>query len=322
MKIQLANYQYTGSYAKLRNAGNKSFPYSVKVEGFGTSKTKGSLFDFASVSITEHFEKDKYGTGIINGPRLHPKTSGCKKEGNYSKVPQEKIDAVELPAEFDKFKEDHRFYYHGENISDYDLIKTAVASGELELPENITKCSISTLSHEAFKVLVQDEAKPKYPGSNTLYSEDGKYTFTQDSNGRYRMNLIDDASVGASLDDIANWMMSGTPNRNIETRYLTYLMQVDPDLYNRASEIGKEVRTYGYMEDLYHDGVIGEKQNAYDMSLLGIMFGKNYEDMSSILYDCRKSGDYTQLLQLYDIDRAISLQSIRDKSLKETGGVV
>lgn len=202
------------------------------------------------------------------------------------------------------------------------MIKTAVASGKLELPENITKGSISTLSHEAFKVLVQDEAKPKYPGSNTLYSEDGKYTFTQDSNGRYRMNLIDDASVGASLDDIANWMMSGTPNRNIETRYLTYLMQVDPDLYNRASEIGKEVRTYGYMEDLYHDGVIGEKQNAYDMSLLGIMFGKNYEDMSSILYDCRKSGDYTQLLQLYDIDRAISLQSIRDKSLKETGGVV
>ena len=26
------------------------------------------------------------------------------KEGNYSKVPQEKIDAVELPAEFDKFQ--------------------------------------------------------------------------------------------------------------------------------------------------------------------------------------------------------------------------
>ena len=67
MKIQLANYQYTGSYAKLRNAGNKSFPYSVKVEGFGTSKTKGSLFDFASVSITEHFEKDKYVSEIKFG---------------------------------------------------------------------------------------------------------------------------------------------------------------------------------------------------------------------------------------------------------------
>ena len=65
MRIQLANYQYTGSYAKLRNAGIKSFPYSVKVEGFGTSKTKGSLFDFASVSITEHFEKDKYGKSKI-----------------------------------------------------------------------------------------------------------------------------------------------------------------------------------------------------------------------------------------------------------------
>ena len=52
-------------------------------------------------------------------------------------------------------------------------------------------------------------------------------------------------------EDIANWMMSGTPNRNIETRYLNYLHTVDPDLYNVAMRIGMEVRTYGFMEDLY-----------------------------------------------------------------------
>ena len=46
------------------------------------------------------------------------------------------------------------------------------------------------------------------------------------------MHLIDDAAVGASLEDIANWMMSGTPNRNIETRYLNHLHTVDPDLYH------------------------------------------------------------------------------------------
>ena len=52
------------------------------------------------------------------------------------------------------------------------------------------------------------------------------------------MHLIDDAAVGASLEDIANWMMSGTPNRNIETRYLNYLHTVDPDLYHVAMRIG------------------------------------------------------------------------------------
>ena len=54
-----------------------------------------------------------------------------------------------------------------------------------------------------------------------------------------------------SVEDIANWMMSGTPNRNIETRYLNYLHTVDPDLYNVAMRIGMEVRTYDFMEDLY-----------------------------------------------------------------------
>ena len=322
MKIQSTNYQYTGTLTRMRNAGKNAFPYSVQVEGYGSSKTKNSLFDFANVTITEHFEKDKYGTDIKNGPILYAKTSGCKTEENYSDVAQEKIDAVELPEEFDEFKDEHRYYYHGENISDYDLIKTAVASGKLELPDNVTKGSISTMAFKAFKVLVQDEAEAKYSDSDTLYSEDGKYTFTKDVNGNYRMHLLDDEGVGASLEDISNWIMSGTPKRNIETRYLSYLQTVDPDLYSKATEIGKEVRNYGFMEDLYQDGVLSEKQNAYDMSLLGMMFGQNYESMSSILCNCRESGDYTQLLQLYDKDGANSLQNIREKSIKESGGIV
>lgn len=56
------------------------------------------------------------------------------------------------------------------------------------------------------------------------------------------MHLIEDEDIGASIEDIANWMMSGVPNRNIETRYLDYLHTVDPDLHNVAMQIGKEVR--------------------------------------------------------------------------------
>ena len=68
--------------------------------------------------------------------------------------------------------------------------------------------------------------------------------------------FIDDAAVGASLEDIANWMMRGTPNRNIETRYLNHLHTVDPDLYHVAMRVGSEVRTYGFMEDLHQQGIL------------------------------------------------------------------
>ncbi len=78
--------------------------------------------------------------------------------------------------------------------------------------------------------------------------------------------LIDDAAIGASLEDIANWMMSGTPNRNIETRYLNYLHTVDPDLYNVAMRIGSEVRSYGFMENLHQQGVLSDSQNQYDIN--------------------------------------------------------
>ena len=92
--------------------------------------------------------------------------------------------------------------------------------------------------------------------------------------------MIDDAAIGASLEDIANWMMSGTPNRNIETRYLNYLHTVDPDLYNVAMRIGSEVRSYGFMEDLHQHGVLSDSQNQYDMSLLGMLFGKDADSMT------------------------------------------
>lgn len=152
---------------------------------------------------------------------------------------------VKLPASFDKLKEQNSYFYHGENISDYELVQTAVALGKMELPTDEKKCIPDRVAMDAFEVLVRDQAAPKNSWSNTLYSEDGKYTFTKTESGRWQMHLIDDAAIGASLEDIANWMMSGTPNRNIETRYLNHLHTVDPDLYNVAMRIGTEVRSYG-----------------------------------------------------------------------------
>ena len=321
MRVQLGNIFYTGSYAVLRNTkSGSSFPYSAKVEGLGRFGTGKSLFGFATVTITEHMVTAKYGTKITNGPRVQMKTAGSKNPEDFVKVSKEKLDAVKLPKSFEKLKETSSFYYHGEAVLDYELIRTAVALGKMELPPEDAKNG-SMYAWEAFEVLVKDEAATKYGWSDTLYSEDGKYTFTKDVNGKYKMHLIDDIGMGASVEDIANWMMSGTPNRNIETRYLNYFRSVAPDLYEKAMQIGTEVRNYGFMEDLYGQGILSKTQNLYDLSLLGLLFGKDAEEMRSLLNKCRETGNHLELLELYNNDGAVSLQRLREKQMKY-GGIV
>lgn len=321
MRIQPRNVFYTGSYAVLRNTKEgSSFPYSVKAEGYGRFGTGKSLFGFATVSITEHMVTAKYGTKITNGPSVQKKTAGSKKPEDFAEVSKEKLDAVKLPEAFDKLKENASFYYHGEAVSDYELIQTAVALGKMEQPPEDARNG-AEYAWKAFEVLVKDEAAPKYGWSDTLYSEDGKYTFTKDANGKYQMHLLDDAGMGASVEDIANWMMSGTPNRNIETRYLNYLRSVDPDLYEKAMQIGTEVRNYGFMEDLYGRGILSEMQNTYDLSLLGLLFGKDAEGMRFLLDKCKETGNFLELLELYSPDGANSLERLREKQWK-SGGIV
>lgn len=321
MRVQPRNAFYTGSYAILRNMKTGlSFPYSVKVEGFGRFGTGKSLFGFATVTVTEHMVTAKYGTKITNGPRVQMKTAGSKKPEAFIEFSKEKTDAVKLPESFDKLKEQSSFYYHGEVISDYELIQTAIALGKMKLPPENAKNG-SVYAWDAFEVLVKDEAAPKYGWSDTLYSEDGKYTFTKDVNGKYKMHLIDDAGMGASVEDIANWMMSGMPNRNIETRYLNYLRTMDPDLYEKAMQIGTEVRNYGFMEDLYGQGILSETQNIFDLCLLGLLFGKDADKMRSLLNKCKDTGNFLELLELYRTDGAGSLARLREKQLK-SGGIV
>lgn len=286
-----------------------------------TTRNQRSLFQFAHVTITEHMVNAKYGTKITNGPRVQMQTAGSKKKEDWTEVSKEQLAEVKLPASFDKLKEQNSYFYHGENISDYELVQTAVALGKMELPTDEKKCIPDRVAMDAFEVLVRDQAAPKNSWSNTLYSEDGKYTFTKTESGRWQMHLIDDAAIGASLEDIANWMMSGTPNRNIETRYLNYLHTVDPDLYNVAMRIGSEVRSYGFMEDLHQQGVLSDSQNQYDMSLLGMLFGKDADSMRMILNGCKESGNFLELLDLYSPDGAKSLDKLREQQYKH-GGIV
>ena len=93
-----------------------------------------------------------------NGPRVQMQTAGSKKKEDWTEVSKEQLAEVKLPASFEKLKEQKSYFYHGENISDYELVQTAVALGKMELPTDEKKCIPDRAAMDAFEVLVRDQA--------------------------------------------------------------------------------------------------------------------------------------------------------------------
>ena len=75
------------------------------------------------------------------------------------------------------------------------------------------------------------------------------------------------------------------------------------------------------MEDLYGQGILSETQNIYDLSLIGLLFGKDAEKMRFLLNKCKDTGNFLEFLELYRMDGAGSLARLREKQLK-SGGIV
>ena len=96
--------------------------------------------------------------------------------------PEQAAD-VELPEAFAKYNDEQCMYYHGKRVSNNELVQMAVKSGRITLDPN--ERNIGKVYKEAFRVMIQEEAAPKYGWSGTLYSEDGKYTFTPKEDGSY-----------------------------------------------------------------------------------------------------------------------------------------
>ena len=126
MRIQAANTFYIGTYSVLNT--KSSFPYAVKVEGYGNTRNQRSLFQFAHVTITEHMVNAKYGTKITNGSRVQMQTAGSKKKEDWTEVSKEQLAEVKLPASFDKLKEQNNeaiawIKVNNTNI-EYPVVKT------------------------------------------------------------------------------------------------------------------------------------------------------------------------------------------------------
>lgn len=307
MQIQSAIQIMQASSVKTVNTGTvKRDTISISKDGI-----------FTSVSIYMEAVEAYYGTGKISGTNSEAKTKGCK-DKDFPPIDEEKLAEISLPHSYDSLK-DTKCYYHGQSISEYDLIRLAVAEGKMEVTED--KIAIGA-AFEAFHVMIEDEAATKYPWSSTKYSEDGKYTFTKKEDGTYEWHLVQDGLMGASLDDIANWIASGTPNRNIERRYLDYLRDCDPELYEAAQNIGREVRNYNMLTECYKAGVIGEAQHDYDLNLLAFIFGMTGgEKFYSLLGKAKSTGDFTDFLTAYQPEAAKAAHETRLEQIGKTGGI-
>ena len=307
MQIQTAIHIMQSSSAKTVNIG------AVRRDTLSISKDG----IFTSVSIYEDAVTSYYGTGKICVSNPGARTKGCK-DTEFPPIDEEKLAEVSLPPCYDYLKDSKR-YYHGRSISEYDLVRLAVAEGKIEVSED--KVPFEAV-FEAFRAMVEDEAAPKYGWSSTKYSEDGKYTFTKKEDGTYEWHLVQDDLMGTSLDDIANLIASGIPNRNIETRYLYYLQKNDPELYEAAQNIGREVRNYNLLTECYKTGVIGEAQHDYDLNFLAFLFGMSgNEKFYALLCKAKSTGDFTDFFTAYQPEAAKTIQEIRVEQTGKTGGI-
>ena len=310
--------QTAGAIQILSQSSKRTSSYTDLMTGYAKQENTYHV-GFGSVTLLEEDVTTYYGTEIITGSNSGSQTAGCKKESEWEEIDSESVSAVALPESYDSLK-DTNVYYHGKLCSEYELVQIAVASGKLELTEDIKGYEAAK---NAFQVMVIDQADSKYSWSTTKYSEDGKYTFTMKEDGSYEQHLVEDSAMGASLDEIANWIASGVPNRNIETRYLQYLQRIDPELYQAAQNIGKEVRTYQLMTVAYDAGTISYMQHDYDLSLLAMLFNRNdLDDFYGELTVCKKNNDYRSLLDQYNPSMAEYLSDLRIKQISKTGGII
>lgn len=227
-----------------------------------------------------------------------------------------------LPKSFDRLKESGFIYYRGKLMSQYDLVEEAVKMKAIHLDDykNATEAY-----RAAEKALILDKASRKYPWSNTLYSEDGMYVMKTDENGKIvgmKSALID----GVHIIDVATRMASGELNKNIETMYLNYLQDVDPELYEAATKIGREVRSFTIMFAMYEEGSISELQLKYSCTLLDYLFPSNerrsYQNTFLFFKEIKSTGNWEKLLQDYSPEGFAKVEQERQKTYKSFGGII
>lgn len=302
------------------------FPKGNSFKGITITKEAVSDYYGGPKPTKKYFEPHKNSQSIESQRDSYVPSSQASiiDYGNYSDEVKENTKTATtniLPKSYDRLKESGFRYYQGKLMSQYELVEEAVKMKAINLDEQRNAVQAYKAAEKA---LLIDKASPKYSWSNTLYTEDGMYVVEIDGNGNYGMTsaTID----GVHIKDVAVRMASGELNENIETMYLNFLRQVDPELYEAATNIGREVRSFTIMFDLYEEGSISDTQLKYSCTLLDYLFPlgekSSYKDSINYFEEIRLTGNWEKLLEDYSPEGFVKVDKERQKTIKAFGGII
>lgn len=201
--------------------------------------------------------------------------STYNKKGVVTKKDFQLKDSTILPNRYNTKLLAGGIYYKGEKISQMELLEKAVESGSIELDED---ASIWENYNNAWKSMIEANAKPLYDWSKALYSEDGMYKFRVE-NGEITGLMSTKNSSGVSLQEMAIELANGKSSSDIPD--ISWLSWNDRELYDAALKIGEAKNMFIDATDDYTSRKLSYKEYMDELEpLFFIMFG-DYEDQTT-----------------------------------------
>ena len=201
--------------------------------------------------------------------------STYNKKGVVTKKDFQLKDSTILPNRYNTKLLAGGIYYKGEKISQMELLEKAVESGSIELDED---ASIWENYNNAWKSMIEANAKPLYDWSKALYSEDGMYKLRVE-NGEITGLMSTKNSSGVSLQEMAIELANGKSSSDIPD--ISWLSWNDRELYDAALKIGEAKNMFIDATDDYTSRKLSYKEYMDELEpLFFIMFG-DYEDQTT-----------------------------------------
>lgn len=170
--------------------------------------------------------------------------------------------------------------YKGTMVSYAELLEEAVTSGAVVLDE---EKSVWDNLQCAENALIWDKAKPLYPWSGSLYTEDGQYKLRIEGGqvtGSRLAWYLDDKGRKITVRQLAEQLAGGALPTELDGDY-RFLHDIDPDLYFRCLEIGSAKRQAENAIDQFEQGRISQQQLDDDLGpLVLLLFGKSGSRLS------------------------------------------
>lgn len=184
-----------------------------------------------------------------------------------------------LPSRYYPQLSQPRIGYRGTMVSYAELLEEAVSDGAIQLDENE---SVWSNFERAEKALIWDKAKPLFPWSSTLYTEDGQYVCRVEKGqitGARLAHYTDSNGRTITTQYLAEQLASGKLPIELDGDW-EFLWSTDPDLYFKALDIGTARRQITDALDQVEQGTLTSRQFEDDMDpYLLLLFGRDWRKL-------------------------------------------